>query len=71
MKTPANINDKAQFAIRLLKEYAEQNQLPARSTSDLSPLEEWLISKIYNKVKKPAPVTKEINDYVNWLLNRP
>lgn len=37
------MNEKAEFAVKTLKEYAKQNQVPVRSTSDLSPLEEWLI----------------------------
>ena len=44
----AIINDRAQFAIKLLQQYAEQNQLPIRSTSDLSPLEEFLILRAFD-----------------------
>lgn len=40
------MNDKAEFAIETLKEYAKQNQVLPRSTSDLSKLEEWLIIEL-------------------------
>lgn len=39
---------KSDFAVSLLEEYATENQVNKRSTSDLSPLEEWLIIKLYN-----------------------
>lgn len=32
--------------ISILRAYADENGIPIRSTSDLSPLEQWLISKI-------------------------
>ena len=51
------INDRATFAIALLKIYAIQNQTPARSTSDLSPLELWLIDRLFNEQKKQVQVT--------------
>ena len=41
-------NEKAEFAVKILLEYAGENQVPARSTSDLSPLEQWLILRLYN-----------------------
>ena len=40
------MNDKAKFAVEILREYAKQNQTPVRSTSDLSPLEQWLILRL-------------------------
>ena len=40
------MNDKAEFAVEILREYAKQNQTPVRSTSDLSPLEQWLILRL-------------------------
>ena len=42
-----NMNEKAEFAVRVLKEYALENQIPARSTSDLSPMEQWLILRLF------------------------
>lgn len=49
------MNEKAEFAVKVLKEYAEQNQVLPRSTSDLSKLEEWLILQLLyvNKEIKP------------------
>jgi hypothetical protein len=43
-------NKKAEFAVEILKEYAHQNKVMLRSTSDLSKLEEWLIVELL-KVK--------------------
>tara|TARA_R110000782_G_C14648041_1_gene396394 strand:+ start:464 stop:745 length:282 start_codon:yes stop_codon:yes gene_type:complete len=43
-------NKKAEFAVEILKEYAHQNKVILRSTSDLSKLEEWLIVELL-KVK--------------------
>lgn len=34
------------FAV--MRQYAEENQLPMRDTSDLSPMEQWLLIKIAN-----------------------
>lgn len=31
-----------------MRQYAEENQLPVRDTSDLSPMEQWLLIKIAN-----------------------
>jgi hypothetical protein len=45
------MNEKAEFAVDILKEYAKQNQVLPRSTSDLSKLEEWLIIELL-RVKK-------------------
>ena len=36
-------------AIRILKEYSEEMQVLVRSTSDLSPLEQWLLNKLIEK----------------------
>ena len=40
-------NAKVDLATRVLKQYAEEKGVLIRSTSDLSPLEEWLILRIY------------------------
>jgi hypothetical protein len=40
------MNEKAEFAVHVLKQYAHENQVPARSTSDLSPMEQWLILRL-------------------------
>lgn len=40
------MNEKAEFAVRVLRQYALEKQVPARSTSDLSPMEQWLILRL-------------------------
>lgn len=45
------MNEKAKFALKILREYAKENQTMIRSTSDISKLEEWLILKIYKNTK--------------------
>ena len=51
-----------EFAIKTLKQYAKENQLIVRGTSDLSPLEEWLISKQYEMNKLITPIYAERYD---------
>lgn len=41
------MNKKAEFAARVLKQYALESQTLVRSTSDLSPMEQWLISRLH------------------------
>ncbi|MBC8147241.1 MAG: hypothetical protein H8E98_04580 [Bacteroidetes bacterium] len=36
----------AQKGVEILKQYAKENGVPLRSTSDLSPLEQWLTLKL-------------------------
>ena len=43
------MNDKAEFAVKILHEYAKEQGIVPRSTSDLSPLEEWLILRLFAK----------------------
>jgi len=54
---------KEDFAFELLKRYASVNGSTLRSTSDLSPLEEWLISLLFvsdfHKKIKDINVEKE------------
>lgn len=40
------INEKAEFAVQMLRKYAHQTGNMLRGTSDLSPLEEWLIIQL-------------------------
>jgi len=60
------------YAIDILKQYAEENGIMQRSTSDLSPFEIWLISKLYNNVirtkdivNKSKSIPKDIQEIVN------
>lgn len=41
------MNEKVNFAINVLKQYAEERGEMIRGTTDLSPLEEWLIMKLF------------------------
>jgi hypothetical protein len=44
-------NKEVEFADKVLKHYANENQIPVRSTSDLSPLETWLIKRLFSAVE--------------------
>lgn len=46
------INEKAEFAVQMLRKYAHQTGNLLRGTSDLSPLEEWLIIQLYEAQKE-------------------
>jgi hypothetical protein len=41
--------NKAEFAVKVLKLYADENGINPRDTTDLSPLETWLILLMYNQ----------------------
>jgi hypothetical protein len=56
------MSEKSNFAVDILKRYAKENQIQARSTSDLSPLEQWLMLYIFNINKKELLI-----DFLNWL----
>ena len=69
------MNEKADFAVRVLKQYALENQIPARSTSDLSPMEQWLILHLLAVIKS-LPDSDEIRmkarkldekDFAQWM----
>jgi len=69
------MNEKAEFAVRVLKQYALENQIPARSTSDLSPMEQWLILRLLAVIKS-LPDSDEIRmkalvldekDFAQWM----
>ena len=69
------MNEKAEFAVRVLKQYALENQVPARSTSDLSPMEQWLILRLLVVIKS-LPDSDEIRikareldekDFAQWM----
>ena len=68
------MNEKAEFVVRLLKQYALETQIPARSTSDLSPMEQWLILRLLAVIKS-LPDSDEIRmkareldekDFAQW-----
>lgn len=69
------MNEKAEFAVRVLKQYALENGIPARSTSDLSPMETWLILRLLAVIKS-LPDSEEIRttarkldekDFAQWM----
>ena len=69
------MNEKAEFAVRVLKRYTLENQIPARSTSDLSPMEQWLILRLLAVIKS-LPDLDEIRikarefdekDFAQWM----
>jgi hypothetical protein len=69
------MNEKAEFAVRVLKQYAIENQIPARSPSDLSPMEQWLILRLLAVIKS-LPDSDEIRmkareldekDFAQWM----
>jgi hypothetical protein len=69
------MNEKAEFAGRVLRQYALENQVPARSTSDLSPMEQWLILRLLAVIKS-LPDSDEIRikareldekDFAQWM----
>ena len=45
------MNELAEYAVKILKQYADEKHTTVRGTSDLSPLEEWLIIKLFNEMK--------------------
>lgn len=50
-------NPKVEFVIQVLKQYAKENSIIIRSTSDLSPLEQWLLIKLYDTYKQSKETT--------------
>ena len=69
------MNEKAEFAVRVLRQYALENQVPARSTSDLTPMEQWLILRLLVVIKS-LPDSDEIRmkareldekDFAQWM----
>ena len=69
------MNEKAEFAVRVLKQYALENQIPARSTSDLSPMEQWLILRLLAVIKSLPDSDKirikarelDEKDFAQWM----
>jgi len=47
-----NVVSKADYAVELLRQYAMENQTLIRGTSDLSPLEQWLLMKLSKRITK-------------------
>lgn len=66
------MNDKATFAVKILKQYGEENGVLPRSTSDLSQLEQWLILKLMDQgVHLPEKISSSFTvKYNNHLYTR-
>lgn len=60
-------NEKAEFAVKILLEYAKENGINGRDTTDLSPLEKWLILRLYNVVGRSEQL---VCDCGNKLTNK-
>jgi len=56
--------NKAEFAVSILKEYANENKINARDTSDLSQLEQWLLIKLYEIQNKKDQIVNVLQNYV-------
>ena len=54
------MNKEAEFAVKILHQYAKENSVIPRSTSDLSPLEGWLIKNLLNINND------KLNDFINF-----
>jgi hypothetical protein len=54
-----------EFAVKVLREYSVSNALPIRSTSDLSPLEEWLIVKLKESNELMGILTDTIEQLIS------
>lgn len=67
------MSKKADFAVEIIKEYAHENGIPTRSTSDLSPMEEWLLLRLYKyhaSVPSDSEFSEEAVRYVTNLLRQ-
>lgn len=53
-------NEKAEFAVKILKQYAEETGNLPRGTSDISPLEEWLILQMFTRTHRKVSIFGEI-----------
>lgn len=58
------MNNKAEFAVEIIKKYAKENQIPLRSTSDLSKFEEWLLIELF---KSKFMTLEQFKSVFNWI----
>lgn len=65
-----NINEKAAFAVGVLKKYAHENQVPPRSTSDLSKLEQWLILELMEEAHENVKLKEFVEKVEKVLKNK-
>ena len=64
-KCKSLLNKKAEFTIKLLKQYADDSGVIAHSTSDISPLENYVLTMLYNFVNKKDNI-ETIDDDVDY-----
>ena len=60
------MNKLARFTVKILKKYAKEQGINPRNTSDLSPLEKWLILELYSQ----EDITSFIGSVTNKEFNR-
>lgn len=51
--------------LKILKQYSKDSGTIVRSTSDLSPLEEWLIMKLESRVPGEEEIIKQLKGLLN------
>jgi len=78
MKKDANKKDeimktKAQKAVKILEQYAEECKTLPRGTSDLSPLEQWLLVKLIDPTNE---LSEDDADFIwslmpTWIISQP
>lgn len=56
-----------EFAVSVLKQYASYQRVPPRSNLDLSPLEHWLIQRLYHHREEEGSVTVPV-DLINHII---
>lgn len=60
---------KAELAEPIMRQYAEENGIPPRSTSDLSPMEQWLLIQIIIRDKTLQELAAAVFDNVDYPEN--
>ena len=61
--------NKAQTAVQILKRYALEQGIHGRDTSDLSPLEQWLILRIVHNINELRVISEKLDDIDGTLLH--
>lgn len=57
------MNEVAEFAVNKLKEYSDETHTLPRSTTDLSPLEQWLIVRLYRTESLWKRAIRQVNKW--------
>ena len=57
-----------EFAVAIIRQYANETGTKPRSTSDISPFEEWLIIQLYNEaLRNSNPLRAGNNEETNGI----